>query len=110
MITSHTPKSWKLDERYGVHAIVDSNGQDITYIDKAPVFYEGKPCGSVTSRGRTREELKELAHLLAAAPDLLEALVKLVNIVTHPQSTKENMRMIALEARDAIAKAQGGAA
>ena len=47
------------------------------------------------------------ARMFVAAPDLLTALENLVNIVTHPAATKEGMRLIAREARAAIAKAKG---
>ena len=42
-----------------------------------------------------------------AAPDLLAALEGLVNVCTHPQSTKADMKRIAQEARAAIAQAKG---
>lgn len=40
--------------------------------------------------------------------ELLDALTKLVNIATHPKATKPDIRMIALEARAAIAKVERG--
>ena len=47
------------------------------------------------------------APLIAAAPDLLAALEGLANIALHPRATKSDIRMIASEARAAIAKAKG---
>ena len=64
---------WKIEERSLCRAIVDENGQEITFIDSEPRSFEGKPCGSVTSQGRTKEELKAITHLIGSAPDLLEA-------------------------------------
>lgn len=65
---------WTIDERQTCRAIVDSANQDIGYVDKYPMFYEGKPCGSVTSQGYTAEELTDRIRLWAAAPKLVAAL------------------------------------
>lgn len=46
-------------------------------------------------------------RMILASPELLDALKMLVNVCTHPQSTKDEMRLIAREAQDAISKAQG---
>ena len=51
------------------------------------------------------EEDNANARLIAAAPELLEHLERMVNIATHPQATKAQIRQIALGARAAIAKA-----
>ena len=64
---------WTIEERSGCRAIVDEKGQEITFIDSEPRSFEGKPCGSVTSQGRTAEDLKAITNLIAAAPDLLRA-------------------------------------
>lgn len=50
-------------------------------------------------------ELDNNARLVAAAPKLFDALASLINIVTHPQATKADMRMIANEARAALIEA-----
>lgn len=65
---------WKIDSRESCRAIVDSAGNDIVYVDKTPSFYEGTPCGSVTSRGYSAEDLADRIRLLAAAPILARAL------------------------------------
>ena len=65
---------WVIQERHSCRAIVDSNYQDIGYVDKAPSFFDGKPCGSVTSQNYTAEELADRVRLMAAAPKLVQAL------------------------------------
>lgn len=55
------------------------------------------------------DEDKANAHLIAAAPDLLEALKQMVSIVAiHSRATKNNFAWAEMdEARAAIAKAGG---
>lgn len=65
---------WTIEERQTCRAIVDSANQDIGYVDKTPSFFDGKPCGSVTSQGYTAEELTDRIRLMAAAPKLVSAL------------------------------------
>lgn len=62
---------WTIEKRLHVWAIGDGKGL-LTYVETAPSFYDGEPCGMLTSRGRTAEELAAIARLIAAAPDLLE--------------------------------------
>lgn len=60
-------------------------------------------------RNETEDAQREAnARLLAAAPELLDALRCLYNITTHPKATLASIRMIAAEARTAIAKATQG--
>jgi hypothetical protein len=64
---------------------------------------------AVSSRLKMPEaERAANARLIASAPDLLAALQSLVNICTHPNATKSDMRMIAEESRAAIARATNG--
>jgi hypothetical protein len=65
---------WTIEERQTCRAIVDSANKDIGYVDKTPSFFDGKPCGSVTSQGYTAEELTDRIRLMAAAPKLVAAL------------------------------------
>jgi len=44
--------------------------------------------------------------LAKASPDLLEKLEMLVNVINHPNVTRAGIKMIASEARVAIAKAR----
>lgn len=75
MTMKNTP--WKIQERHTCRAIVDSANQDIGYVDKAPSFFDGKPCGSVTSQNYTAEELTDRIRLWAAAPKLVAALYEI---------------------------------
>jgi hypothetical protein len=65
---------WTIEERQTCRAIVDSAHKDIGYVDKYPMFFDGKPCGSVTSQGYTAEELADRVRLMAAAPKLVAAI------------------------------------
>mgnify|MGYP000882934072 CR=1 FL=1 len=71
-MTRNKIRPFRLQLRMNCWAIVDDHG-DVAYIDNAPQFFQGEPCGSVTSRGRTKEELAAIASLFAAAPALLQA-------------------------------------
>ena len=66
---------------------------------------------NITGPGFTTPEITggamQDATLIAAAPELYEALTHLVNICTHPAATKADMQLIANEARAALAKARG---
>lgn len=77
-MSQHTPGPWRLDLRHNSQAIVDANGKDLAYQDTHPRFLNGEPCGSVTSKGRTAEELAANALLIAAAPQLLDTMKGLV--------------------------------
>jgi hypothetical protein len=74
--TTHSPGPWIIETRLHVHAIKDANGQDLTYQDTEPQ----PDAGSVTSRGRSANETLANARLIAAAPELLEALQDLFDI------------------------------
>ena len=79
---THTPGPWTVEKRVSCWAICDSKGQDVTYQDDKPRFYQGEPCGSTTSQGRTAAELAANARLIAAAPDLLETIKAFVMATT----------------------------
>ena len=55
------------------------------------------------------DELEANAHLIAAAPDMLEALEGMVEMATHHMMEPEERRDILSNARAAIAKAKGQA-
>ena len=108
---NHTKGPWTVETRFHVHAILDPTGQEITFQDTEP----REDCGSVTSRGRTAAATQATAHLIAAAPELLEALEEAITDdgahCKHAASLAEMERRldyITEIAREAIAKAKGG--
>ena len=95
MTMQHTPGPWfvaKADEP------MESDG----LIVESPNGYEIRPDG----HQRLGDELADLS-LIAAAPDLLEALTLLIAGI---ESSVSNTYIPLVKARAAIAKAEGGAA
>lgn len=68
--TRHTRGPWTVKKRLHVYAVLDATGQEITFQDTKPQ----QDCGNVTSQGRTAEETQANARLIAASPELLEAI------------------------------------
>jgi hypothetical protein len=93
-MTKHTPGPWKIEPelRSDIVRIMPDNG--IVQGSLVPVASRVSP---------------ENAALIAAAPDLLEALREVVNTFT-PEAWPEPQRSMLMNARAAIAKATGGAA
>lgn len=91
--------AWKLEKRMSTYAISDDK-HDLAYIGVEPAFFEGVPCGSVTTMGRTAEELLSIATLITAAPELL-ALVEMV------AAGNTESRYLELLAAQVIDKARG---
>lgn len=94
--TKHTPGPWSFIDADGYNTI-EGAGETIACIPSADHFraHMGTPEGQANRR------------LIAAAPDLLEALVvakKLIESAEHKQSIIGPMNVI----REAIAKAKGG--
>ena len=71
---------FKVETRLHVHAILDDNGQEVTFVDVEPSFHDGQPCGSVTTHGRTKEELAELARAIGALPTLIAVLKETISV------------------------------
>lgn len=92
--TQHTPGPWQYWPSIGQ---VNRPG-DPNQICNIPPNGDKKPA----------DENDANARLIAAAPELLEALEMVVNIATHPKATKADIKRIAEEARAALAKAKGG--
>ncbi len=96
---THTPGPWTVGNAYDCakeHAI--TSGWRVL----ARVNGDGYPVGTGWA-----PESAATAKLMASAPDLLEKLQWLINVATHPKSTKAQIRTIAEDARAAIAKATG---
>lgn len=88
-----SPGPWKLETRAHVHAIVDANGQEVTYQSKH----------STCSLPRTGEELLGNAQLIAAALDLYKAARAAMIVVNNFRPDGS----IAADLRAAICKAEG---
>ena len=98
--TKHTPGPWKA--RKGFHA----DTIEIFHPDKSvkPPFY---PCEIATiASDRDTAKAKANARLIAAAPELLEALQAFVKYADDVNDDSPELD----RARSAIAKATGGAA
>jgi len=96
----HTPGPWMVDDCDSGVIVCKDGDIAVCSIGCIPKkdFSDDIECYEITRAN---------ARLIAAAPDLLEALKGLVNIATHPQATKDQIRQIAKEARATIAKAKG---
>lgn len=108
---AHTPGPWTVNNENctfpGIEA--DASQQSIVLWG-----LEDEDCGV---RGRTPEEIEANARLIAAAPDLLEAL-KAIQILSHEEGDAHNewdtgdliesLRSIDRLARAAILRAEGG--
>ena len=98
---SHTPGPWKVER-------ADSDGANVVAI--AQVAW----CGTNGSWSKNEhqfisaKEAKANAHLIAAAPDLLEALIAAETVLTFEHGGEPlNTRNALFLARAAIAKAKG---
>ena len=98
MTTSHTPGPWETQELEYSFRVVDH---------RAMKFNNSRICDvqhwSAGIRGPDREEARSNARLIAAAPDLLEALKELLDQDDHGQDEI----WVRNKARAAIAKATG---
>lgn len=90
-MSKFTPGPWErnVSARYPVYAERTPGKKDWVHVAVA------LPC----------PEAEANLRLIAAAPELLEKLEWLCNIVQHPAATKASMRHIAMDCRDAIARA-----
>lgn len=96
--TQHTSEPWVFDNReYG----------DLGFAVNARKGAEWHTVAIACADYLPRAEAAANARLVAAAPDLLDHLTRMVNIATHPQATKAQIRQIAADALAAIAKAEG---
>lgn len=93
----HTPGPWLI--RQGDKWTSDVVTDDLPLPDGTPAFW------NVASANRRRDEVKANLHLIAAAPDLLEALVQIVDGADKNQAAIATPILIAAKA--AIAKATG---
>lgn len=93
-MTKHTPGPW----------ILRSAGELLNEIPHPFDFVEVSKQRYITTEGKSEREANANARLIAAAPDMLSALLDVLDFWDDP-----NMSMSELKerVRDAIAKAQG---
>lgn len=73
--------------------------------DARELLMEAAHMGAMDERKNLDAKLRRLASVEQQRDELLEALRSLINICTHPNSTKAEMKQIAEESRKAIAAA-----
>lgn len=101
----HTPGPWRVTD-LDQHPGIENHNESVSII----IFgyrkgLDTNPYDDSGVRGKTRKEAIANAHLIAAAPDLLEALESIVECLEYSDDPPACMAM----ARAAIAKAKGGA-
>jgi 2-oxo-4-hydroxy-4-carboxy--5-ureidoimidazoline (OHCU) decarboxylase len=94
----HTPGPWSA-------MVIGRNNMDRGTVMVATTYRDGMAIDCFNS-GSTFAESAANAHLIAAAPELLEALQRLLN-EAHPNQQYVNGHPAAEAARAAIAKATG---
>lgn len=105
----HTPGPWAAMQHY------TDDKRDGTLIVGPDKWHIASCWATRFSDGRSITETDANATLIAAAPDILAALVQLVDWATHPDTTDwlnrsgvlGNYGKAVVDARYAIAKAQG---
>ena len=99
----HTPGPWETKRLHCVTAIETESASRITCLFDHQ-DYAGEPCGSIESQDKTQAEIDANARLIAAAPELFEAIKVLVTVATP--NTDPVVMFVAIErAREAIQKA-----
>lgn len=101
---NHTPGPWA---KLGTW-IHDANGMDIATVEKG-FFRVTGPTWTPVPPEYTAEIRESNAHLIAAAPDLLEALEAFVFAVEVDEHCTDTEEDAAIQARAAIARARGEA-
>lgn len=106
-MSKHTPGPWDLLPLAACQAVQAGPDNRICHLPDH-VEFDGSPCGSIESQDKTQDEIDANARLIAAAPELLEALQRIMHYANTGASvcdvnTSEQPEFIA--AREAIAKA-----
>lgn len=104
MKTQHTPGPWyvfAMGNYFGINSGSDS-GQEPQ--DRSIVVYGDADDDGMGVRGDTYEEMKANARLIAAAPELLEALQ---SVIRHGLTESDGYETTLKQIYSAIAKATG---
>jgi hypothetical protein len=99
---SHTPGPWKTKTLQAVTAIENFNGSRICSLAHRFEDERGYSIGSIEAQDKSQAMIGANARLIAAAPDMYEALIDLSKC--FPRDKTENPWKKAV---DAIAKAEG---
>ena len=111
MKSKHTNGPWKTERKNCCTHIVSESKKGIhgwqSHITTLGdhLEYDGKPCGEVDSQDKTQAEINANAQLIAAAPEMLAALVECAK-----QLRQLDCKGHAAVAEKAIAKAKEGKA
>ena len=111
MKSKHTKGPWKTERKNCCTHIVSESQKGIhgwqSYITTLGdhLEYDGKPCGHIAGQDKTQGEIIANAQLMAAAPEMLAALVECAK-----QLRQLDCKGHAAVAEKAIAKAEGGKA
>ena len=95
--TTHTPGPWTFTKAH--------ENEDDTDPAYAPFYVEADPFYIAGVAGRDLAEAEDNARLIAAAPELLNALKRLEQAITHPDKAEQFAAVEA--ARAAILRAEG---
>lgn len=116
-MNNHTPGPWVgMDEngKFNPDHSWSFNDEAACGSEAAPIFADGRVIAFVVHSsdvycGYSHPSINANARLIAAAPDMLEALEQLLSIVAiHQRATKNNFAWAEVEfAREVIAKAKG---
>lgn len=108
----YTPGPWKVTDLDQHPGIENHDGSVSIVIFGYRKWVDANTCDDSGVRGKTRKQAIANAHLIAAAPDLLEALESYVEALFDGPENLTSRRNDELEekARRAIAKAKGGVA
>ena len=103
----HTPGPWTTKKLMSVTAIEHGDGGRVCHLPHH-MEHEGEPCGSIESQDKTQEEIDANAHLIAAAPGMLETLYRVRNFLACSGKALANSNC-ARVVDEQIAQAEGGA-
>lgn len=110
-MSKHTPGPWGAERYQGEINIVSCNKRDAEEKDLGIVYVLARGIGGMIHGENfdDRSEVEANALLIAAAPELLEALQAMVDVCESPDFDGAPSDAHMLQARAAIAKARGEA-
>ena len=113
MKQAHTSGPWKTERKNCCTHIVSESEKGIhgwqSHITTLGdhIKHGGEPCGSICSQDKTQAEINADARLIAAAPEMLEALAEIQTLTKRnalPSDTRQGWEPVAAERMEKIAK------